>query len=90
MLKINKVKSKNLNKPHPINNELGINDGIDFWKDANEFLKTQLPNNFQEELDSYTVTKGYNLNECRLFMSMLSDALNLYGMLMVIKKLDNK
>lgn len=62
-----------------------VSNSVDFWKDAQEFLKTQLPDDFQEKLDKYVTDKGYNSNECRLFKSMLTEAVGLYGTVMVIK-----
>ena len=62
-----------------------VSNSVDFWKDAQEFLKSQLPDDFQEKLDKYVTDKGYNSNECRLFKSMLTEAVGLYGTVMVIK-----
>ena len=62
-----------------------VSNSVDFWKDAQEFLKSQLPDDFQEKLDKYVNDKGYNSNECRLFKSMLTEAIALHGMVMVIK-----
>lgn len=70
------------------NTQLGIgaiSNSVDFWKDAQEFLKSQLPDDFQEKLDKYVTDKGYNSNECRLFKNMLTEAVGLYGTVMVIK-----
>ena len=62
-----------------------VSNNVDFWKDAQDFLKSQLPDDFQEKLDKYVNDKGYNSNECRFFKSMLTEAVGLYGTVMVIK-----
>lgn len=64
-----------------------INNNIDFWKEAQEFLNNQLPKDFQERLNKYVTDKGYNINECRLFKHMLTEAIGLYGTVMIIKQL---
>jgi len=71
-------------------NKKGVNNDVDFWKDVQEFLKGQLPDDFQEKLDKYVTDKGYNSNECRLFKSMLTEAVGLYGTVMVIKQCSNE
>lgn len=48
-----------------------VNDSVDFWVDAQEFLKSQLPSDFEDKLKEYTASKGYNQNDFRLFKHML-------------------
>lgn len=76
------MEHKNLNNQET---KSTINDDIDFWKDAQEFLKSQLPNDFEEKLNKYIVDKGYNSNECRLFKSMLTEAVGLHANKVLIK-----
>lgn len=54
-----------------------INNDTDFWADANEFLKSQLPPDFQDKLKEYISVKGYNKNEFRLFSTMLKEVIGL-------------
>lgn len=37
-----------------------INDEVNFFNDAKEFLDTQLPKDFEDNLLKYTKDKGYN------------------------------
>ena len=62
-----------------------VSNSVDFWKDAQDFLKSQLPDDFQEKLEQYVKDKKFNSNECRLFRSMLTEVVGLYGTVMVIK-----
>ncbi len=60
-------------------------NGRDFWTEAQEFLKTQIPENYQDNLKDFVVSKGYSDNELRLFRYMLKDALDLHGVMVQLK-----
>lgn len=62
-----------------------ISDNIDFWKDAQDFLKSQLPADFENKLREYAANKGYNRNEFRLFQNMLENAVGFYGTMVQLK-----
>lgn len=55
-----------------------ISAETDFWKDAQEFLSSQLPADFQDKMLEYAKTKNYSKNEFRLFSSMLKDAVGFH------------
>jgi len=63
----------------------GVNDDIDFWKDAREFLESQLPDDFEEKLKTYANEKGFNMNEFMLFEEMLCDAIGLHNLRVRLK-----
>ena len=62
-----------------------INNKTDFWVDANEFMKTQLPDDYQAKLELFIKEKKYNTNEMRLFTYMLKEVLGLHNVVVVIK-----
>lgn len=62
-----------------------VSNNTDFWKDAQDFLKSQLPTDFEDKLKEYVTTKGYNQNEIRLFNNMLEEAVGLYGTMVILK-----
>lgn len=62
-----------------------ISSSADFWKDAQEFLKSQLPTDFEDKLKEYVTTKGYNQNEFRLFKNMLEQAVGFHGTVVLLK-----
>ena len=53
-----------------------VSDNIDFWKDAQEFLKDQLSIDFENKLKDYITNKGYNQNEIRLFNKIIKTKLD--------------
>ena len=61
-----------------------VSSSVDFWKDAQEFLKSQLPPDFEDKLKQYATEKGYNLNEFRLFQSMLEQAVRFRGTVVLL------
>ena len=62
-----------------------VSSSADFWKDAQEFLKSQLPSDFEYNLKQYVTDKGYNQNEFRLFKNMLEEAVGLHGTVVLLK-----
>ena len=62
-----------------------INNNIDFWAEAQEFLKSQLPADFENKLQEHATVKGYNENEFRLFKNMLQDSIGFHGTMVLIK-----
>jgi hypothetical protein len=62
-----------------------INNKTDFWVDANEFMKTQLPDDYQAKLELFIKEKKYNTNEMRLFTYMLKEVLGLHNVVVVMK-----
>lgn len=62
-------------------------NNIDFWKDSQDFLESQLPTDYKQNLHKFVKDKGYNQNELRLFNSMLKDCVGLYGTLELSKML---
>lgn len=57
----------------------------DMWLDCNDFLKSQLPSNFKENLKEYAKNKEYSDDEFRLFEYYLKDSL---GFLTLIVRMD--
>jgi hypothetical protein len=62
-----------------------VNDNINFWEDAREFFKSQMPPDFEDNLKQYAVEKGYNENEVRLFNHMLKEVVGFYGTTVLLK-----
>ena len=62
-----------------------INDSIDFWKAANEFLNAQLPKDFEDKLKEFVEKNNYNQNELRLFKSMLESAVGFKATMLLLK-----
>lgn len=62
-----------------------VSSSADFWKDAQEFLKSQLPPDFEDKLKQYVTDKGYNQNEFRLFKNMLEEAVGFHGTIVLLK-----
>lgn len=80
---VHKIKKINENL-----NEESIQDSVnkyDIWEDAQEFLKSQLPIDFEDHLEKYVVDKGYNKNEFKLFKHKLEEAVGLYGTIILLK-----
>jgi hypothetical protein len=65
--------------------EESINNNVDFWKDAQDFLESQLPADFEDKMKEYVGRKGYNKNEFRLFKNMLEEAVGFYGTVVFLK-----
>jgi len=63
----------------------GVSNSADFCKDAQEFLKSQVPNDFQEKMIEYAKSKNYNQNEFRLFKNMLEEAVGFHGVMVLLK-----
>lgn len=62
-----------------------VSNSADFWKDAQEFLKSQVPVDFQEKMIEYAKNKNYNQNEFRLFKNMLEEAVGVHGVMVLLK-----
>ena len=62
-----------------------VSGSVDFWKDAQTFLESQLPKDFEEQLLKYIKDKGYNQNEFRLFKNMMEEALGFTGTMVLLK-----
>lgn len=62
-----------------------VNDNNDFYKDAQDFLTSQLPADFDKKLKEYVSAKGYNQNEFRLFAHMLEEAVGFHGVVFLLK-----
>ena len=62
-----------------------ISNTTDFWVDANEFLKSQLPSDFEDKLKEYVSKKNYNENEFRLFKYMLNEAMGFHSTVYMLK-----
>jgi hypothetical protein len=62
-----------------------VSNSADFWKDAQEFLKSQASDDFQDKMIEYAKSKNYNQNEFRLFTSMLEDAVGFHGVMVILK-----
>ncbi len=63
----------------------GVSGSADFFKDAQAFLESQLPKDFEEQLLKYTKDKGYNQNEFRLFKNMMEEAVGFTGTMVLLK-----
>jgi hypothetical protein len=62
-----------------------VSNNTDFWKDAQEFLNSQLPVNFKEKMKEYCESKEYKQNDFRLFKSMLQEAVGFKAMMILLK-----
>lgn len=65
--------------------ESNLREPDDFWKDANDFLETQIPKDFQDNLLNYAKSKNYTVNEFRLFSYTLKEALTLHSTIVLLK-----
>jgi len=63
----------------------GVSNSADFWKDAQEFLKSQLPDDFGEKMLEFTKSKEYKQNDFRLFKSMIEDAIGFEATMILLK-----
>ena len=52
-----------------------VKDNVDFWKDAGEFLESQLPKDFRDKMIVFFESKEYKQNDVRLFKSMLQECI---------------
>ena len=62
-----------------------VSNSVDFWKDAQEFLNSQLPDNFEEKMKEYCEDKEYKQNDFRLFKSMLQEAVGFKATMILLK-----
>ena len=62
-----------------------VSGSADFFKDAQTFLKNQLPKDSEEQLLKYTKDKAYNENEFRLFKNMMQEAVGFTGTIVLLK-----
>ena len=80
------MEHENLNNQETAQLGIGaVSSSADFWKDAQEFLKSQLPTDFEDKLKQYATDKGYNQNEFRLFKNMLEEAVGFHGTVVLLK-----
>jgi hypothetical protein len=62
-----------------------IRNEVNFWEDADEFLNTQLPKEFEENLKQFIINKNYNENEFRLFKCMLEQKIGYFATIFFLK-----
>ena len=62
-----------------------VSNSTDFWKDAQDFLNSQLPDNFEEKMKEYCESKKYKQNDFRLFRSMLQEAVGFEATMILLK-----
>jgi hypothetical protein len=62
-----------------------VSNSADFWKDAQEFLKSQLPSDFGEKMKEFAESKQYKQNDFRLFKSMIEDAIGFEATMILLK-----
>ena len=80
------LENENLNNQETTQLGIGaVSSSADFWKDAQEFLKSQLPTDFEDKLKQYVTDKGYNQNEFRLFKNMLEEVVGFHGTVVLLK-----
>ena len=80
------MEHENFNKQEIAQLGIGaVSSSADFWKDAQEFLKSQLPTDFEDKLKEYVNEKGYNKNEFRLFKNMIEEAVGFHGTVVLLK-----
>lgn len=65
--------------------ESKVNDTIDFFRDANDFLTAQLPEDFEDRLRKHVKERNYTQNEYRLFKHMLQESLDFKGVMILLK-----
>lgn len=53
--------------------EEAIDSKVDFWQDAQEFVKPFIPEDIEQKFIAFCEEKGYNENEARLFQTMCKD-----------------
>lgn len=66
-------------------NDENVKDGIDFYSDAQEFLNSQIPKEFNQNLQNYIKDKGYNKNDQMLFNFMLEKAIGFHATIVFLK-----
>lgn len=62
-----------------------VSNSADFWKDAQEFLKSQLPSDFSEKMKEFAESKEYKENDFRLFKNMLEEAVGFEATMILLK-----
>mgnify|MGYP006295116187 CR=1 FL=1 len=77
--------SKNNNKDTEQYTLHGVSNSVDFWKDAQEFLKSQLPSDFYEKMKEFAESKQYKQNDFRLFKSMIEDEIGFEATMILLK-----
>lgn len=53
-----------------------VRQSVDFYKEAHEFLKVLLPDDFQQKLEEHYKAKGFSRNEAILFNHSLETAVS--------------
>ncbi len=62
-----------------------VSDSVNFWKEAQTFLKSILPEDFQDKLLKYAKEKNFNENEFRLFKNMIEEFIGFEGTMVILK-----
>lgn len=65
--------------------KIRVDDTRDFWGDAQEFMNSQIPADFEKKMLEYANARGYNTNEFRLFKHMLMEAVELHATVVLLK-----
>lgn len=63
----------------------GISDEANFYVDAQEFLKSQLPHDFKSNMREFVKSKGYTENEVRLFRAMMQESIGLEAVILILE-----
>ena len=62
-----------------------VSNSVDFFKDAKEFLESQLPKDFGDNMKAFVESKDYKQNDVRLFKSMLQEAVGFEATMILLK-----
>jgi len=62
-----------------------VKDNVDFWKEAQDFLKTVLPEDFQDKIHDWLKNKDFTENDVRLFKCMLEEAIGFEVTMIILK-----
>jgi len=62
-----------------------VSNSVDFFKDAKEFLESQLPKDFGDKMRTFVESKDYKQNDVRLFKSMLQEAVGFEATMILLK-----
>jgi hypothetical protein len=62
-----------------------VSNSVDFFKDVKEFLESQLPKDFGDNMKAFVESKDYKQNDVRLFKSMLQEAVGFEATMILLK-----
>ncbi len=67
------------------NMEEKINNDPNYWKEANDFIKTFVPEDIQKRFIAFCKERNYNRNEMMYFKILVGEALEFEGTMAILK-----